>query len=362
MSTTNDFRNKIATLITALNHQSWKQALSELDDNYDKLSPAQKKVVNDRTWGAFGASGVYPQLEVTSHVEFDNPRRVIGKGSYGQVFVARCRGQEVAVKMLGGDLNEDWVREVLSVPKRHLDFFRELRAWQGIGRHRNILALVGYYFTTGVEIGLVSPLGDTDLYSWAKRAPPSEDRQRYAFASPSFLILDIAQGLHHLQQTKPNPIVHGDLRAPNIILFPEEDHLVAKIGDFGIAKFGDKESSFTLNSVERPLLWPHWLAYELLRNRRAPRTKASDLFAFGRIVIEIFTGRPPFLDVLDSSNPQHRVSDSDLVPYILAPNIPSRPARLHSNVWKVMKMYWSVDPAARGSPQDMIACLQALAK
>ncbi|CAL1712422.1 unnamed protein product [Somion occarium] len=101
----------------------------------------------------------------------------------------------------------------------------------------------------------------------------------------SQIILGLAS-LHH------EGIIHGDLRAANILLDPD---LHVRVADFGLAQLSD-DIGTQATTLERT---PNWLAPELLDPTKfgmtsCKPTKAGDVFAFGCVCVELYTGQPPF--------------------------------------------------------------------
>jgi serine/threonine protein kinase len=72
------------------------------------------------------------------------------------------------------------------------------------------------------------------------------------------ILLDIATGMNYLQSREP-PIIHRDLRSPNIFLGSLSEHspVRAKIADFGLARFVAPTAEGALDTWE-------WVAPETL--------------------------------------------------------------------------------------------------
>ncbi|KAL6841668.1 hypothetical protein ACP4OV_028497 [Aristida adscensionis] len=99
----------------------------------------------------------------------------------------------------------------------------------------------------------------------------------------------ICYGLHYLhEEWKVNtPIIHMDLKPPNILL---DDNMVPKIADFGMSRlFGEEQTRTCTKSRDGTL---GYMAPEYLN--RGIVTKKLDIFSFGVIIIEIITGRKDY--------------------------------------------------------------------
>ena len=89
-------------------------------------------------------------------------------------------------------------------------------------------------------------------------------------------------------------VVHRDFKSSNILLVPDEDGTErAVITDFGLARDQRVPSGASaLTATGGVLGTPAYMAPEQVEGRRA--TARSDLYAFGIVLYEMFTGRLPF--------------------------------------------------------------------
>ena len=202
----------------------------------------------------------------------------IGSGGMGEVFRARDErlGRDVALKMIrpaSGD-NPDHLRR----------FEQEARAAAALN-HPNILAIYDVGFE-GSSPYIVSELlvGKTLRDRLVLGRIPLKETSDYA--------IQIVQGLtaaHELQ------IVHRDLKPEN--LFLTEDGRV-KILDFGVAKLqvsaDDRpvESLTTITKMGSVIGTVAYMSPEQLRGK--PVDHRSDIFSFGAILYEMFTGSRAF--------------------------------------------------------------------
>lgn len=86
--------------------------------------------------------------------------------------------------------------------------------------------------------------------------------------------LDIAMGVHYLQSRRP-PVLHRDLKSPNILLTAEG---VAKIADVGMSRRMVSDLA-----TAQPIMTPLWSAPEVLRKERvSSKARAAGWAPAGR--------------------------------------------------------------------------------
>ncbi|KZO97450.1 kinase-like protein, partial [Calocera viscosa TUFC12733] len=196
---------------------------------------------------------------------------------------------------------------------------REAFTWHRL-YHVNIVPFLGIADYAKIcpggstQLCLVSPwLPDGDIMEYLKTNPA---------VSPFPLLVDILDGVEYLHSHASGPIIHGDLKANNILL----DFRVirarptARLIDFGLSRImevdmpgGVSRSSSADKGNAR------WLAFERLRpgqyrlQQSETRTTMSDVFEVMRTFFEILTGGCPFqgkteiealLQALDGANPE----------------------------------------------------------
>jgi len=199
-----------------------------------------------------------------------------------------------------------------------------MNAWRGL-RHPNVLPFIGT-FVQNSTIYMVSPwMSNGDILRYLKNNPEA-DRLK--------LLGQIGEGLLYLHTLNP-PVVHGDIRGGNI--------LVSQAGDACIADFGLSQRLIQEETPEQSSAWykagnPRWQAPELLRAttfKDLNRSASSDMFAYGRVIFEVFTGQVPFAAI-----EMHPV----VVSLVLDKKMPDRPtdpqiiARgLNDLMWEFMK-------------------------
>eukprot|EP00980_Cylindrotheca_fusiformis_P023385 scaffold10429_cov126-Cylindrotheca_fusiformis.AAC.16 len=145
------------------------------------------------------------------------------------------------------------------------------------------------------------------------------------------ILRDVAQGLRFLHASKP-PILHGDLKAKNILI---DSRFRAKVADFGLATKNKNGLSGT----------PFWMAPEYLR-RKTEYTTSCDIYAFGMIMYEIYSRKIPY----EGQNPKK------ILRKVCDPRInyrPSAPKTCPRRMTEIMQKCWSSDPFFRPVAKDL---------
>ncbi|XP_014204432.1 raf homolog serine/threonine-protein kinase phl [Copidosoma floridanum] len=200
----------------------------------------------------------------------------IGSGSFGTVYKAHWHGP-VAVKTLN-----------VKIPTpAQLQAFKNEVAVLRKTRHVNILLFMGCVSKPRLAI----------VTQWCESS--SLYRHLHVFESkfPLLTLIDIgrqtAQGMDYLHAKN---IIHRDLKSNNIFL---HDDLTVKIGDFGLATAkmrwtGSQQSRYPTGSI-------YWMAPEVIRMKEEnPYSPASDVYAFGVVLFELFAGQMPYTNINNS--------------------------------------------------------------
>ncbi|KVI09050.1 mitogen-activated protein kinase kinase kinase 17 [Cynara cardunculus var. scolymus] len=106
---------------------------------------------------------------------------------------------------------------------------------------------------------------------------PESDVRRYTNS--------ILQGIHFIHR---NGFVHCDIKLQNILLFCDGGNDIVKIADFGLAKKSAEESNSKSKYELRGT--PMYMAPETVTGGK--QEAASDIWALGCLVLEMFTGKP----------------------------------------------------------------------
>ncbi|KAF9260022.1 kinase-like protein [Marasmius fiardii PR-910] len=278
-------------------------------------------------------SGLHPQCLTIQGVEKlgDYP---VGGGAFGDVWQGRFAQQLVCLKVIRVFSRSD-VQQILK------NYMQEGIVWRQLS-HPNVLPFMGIYYLDSKQrqMCLVSPWMERgNLVEFLKNADNSVDRMLLAY--------DVACGLAHLHAKE---IVHGDLKGVNILVTPD---LRACITDFGLSRISTTQ--LLLTETSRAKGTTRWLAPELLTpGPRILPTRQSDVYAYGCVCYEIFTGRFPF----------HEFAEATIVIAIyLNKHRPSRPEecpQLRDVMWYLMGDCWNETPSLRPTMTDVLVRIEEM--
>ncbi len=209
---------------------------------------------------------------------------LLGRGGMGVVYRARDTrsGKEVALKLLAGGVRGERA-------ERDVRFRREARAALSLD-HPNIAKVEEIGEHEGRPF-LVMPLYEGETLK--KRL----DRAEEVAPMPLSEIVSIAAQLASALETAHSAgIVHRDLKPANLML-TRGGRL--KLLDFGLALW---EGSSRLTDTGGAVGTLTYMAPEQLRGEDVDAR--ADLWAFGTVLYEMLTGRPPFL-----RNPHHSLQE-----------------------------------------------------
>jgi len=157
------------------------------------------------------------------------------------------------------------------------------------------------------------------------------------------LVSQVATGLAYLHCRN---VIHGDMKASNILVNDEHE---ACIADFGLSRILG-ESGFTTKSVAGTC---RWMAYELVElsdeeDESIPQvTMASDIWAFGMTVLEMLSGRLPFF---------YLKRDLAVIRCVMRGDQPKHEkyTGIGGGIWSMLELCWNSDPTQRPSMEFLV--------
>ncbi|KAK9152322.1 hypothetical protein Syun_010631 [Stephania yunnanensis] len=199
---------------------------------------------------------------------------VIGTGSSGVVYkVPIPNGETLAVKKM-------WSAEESSA------FESEIRTLGSI-RHKNIVRLLGWCSNQSMKLLLYDylPNGSLSALLHGGGKGATEWEARYE------VVLGVAHALAYLHHDCVPPILHGDVKAMNVLLGSRFEPCLA---DFGLARLvnSDGGSEGYKQSFKPQLAGSYgYMAPEHASMQRI--TEKSDVYSYGVVLMEVLTGRHP---------------------------------------------------------------------
>lgn len=215
----------------------------------------------------------YSYEELSQSTQRFNADQRLGQGSYGSVYKGVLKdGTEIAVKLLKGPKEAGFEEEVKVLSKF---------------RHPNLVILMGFARHGDSRLLVYEMLSGGDVGTRLNKGLHLDWRERLNIA------LDTGCGLSHLHNSTPK-VFHRDIKSGNILL---DRNGSAKVADFGLAclsKDGDrnfivKQTAGTVGYAD-----PKYITSGVVNEK-------TEVYSFGMVLIELFTGCPPAVQNFDSS-------------------------------------------------------------
>ncbi len=199
-----------------------------------------------------------------------------GCGATSYVYRARRRDrfEPVAIKVLHTHLVAD--------PTRRMTFYREARIMMRID-HPNVVRF-DEIIEEGDTLAFVMEYVDgPTLTEWRREAAPAIDETALAC-----IFVDVLRGV---TAAHSEGVVHRDLKPGNILIGESDGRTVAKIIDFGVARFVDQP--LTAREESKIIGTAAYISPEEVGDPEAVGP-ASDLYSIGVMLYEAACGRRPF--------------------------------------------------------------------
>ena len=195
--------------------------------------------------------------------------RCCGSGSYGEVFSATLTsGEEIAIKVVETAKLQNEIRMLKTIP-----------------RHNNVIRYYGSCSDPmdSTKSNIFLELAEGSLLDYLATNDPTEEKAQY-------LTRKILLGLQHIHSSR---VVHGDIKAANILL---DCSFTPKIADFGGSKLCSNASPVECRDAVGTRLW---MAPEVVTEKRF--SAKADVWSLGCVVVEMLNGGShPWSDVPDN--------------------------------------------------------------
>ncbi|KAJ6381235.1 hypothetical protein OIU77_030009 [Salix suchowensis] len=204
--------------------------------------------------------------------EFSNSLK-IGEGGYGPVYKAYLDHTPVAIKVLSPDAAHG-----------RSQFQQEVEVLSCI-RHPNMVLLLGACPEYGCLVYEYMANGSLeDCLFHRGNNPPLSWQLRFQIAA------EIGTGLLFLHQTKPQPLVHRDLKPGNILL---DHNYVSKISDVGLARLVPPSVANTVTQYHMTSTAGTFCYIDPEYQQTGMLGIKSDIYSLGIMLLQIITARPP---------------------------------------------------------------------
>ncbi|OVA12493.1 Protein kinase domain [Macleaya cordata] len=229
---------------------------------------------------------VFTYEEILSSTDCFSDSYLLGHGTYGSVYYAVLRDQEVAIKRMTAMKTKEFIAEMKVLCKVH---------------HTNLVELIGYAASDD-ELFLIYEHAQKGSLRSHLHDPHNKGNTSLSWILRVQIALDAARGLEYIHEHTKTHYVHRDIKTSNILL---DNAFRAKISDFGLAKLvgktGEGEASVTKVVGTFGYLAPEYLSDGLA-------TTKSDVYAFGVVLFELISGRDAITrtDGLTYKNPERR--------------------------------------------------------
>ncbi|KAK3612663.1 hypothetical protein CHS0354_042191 [Potamilus streckersoni] len=265
----------------------------------------------------------------------------LGHGQFGQV-------RKGYVKIIGDHQIPVAVKSLKanSFEKDKTDFMNELFILKKVGKHPNVVCLVGSCCIGGTLYVAMEYAMMGDLRTYLRRSRKSKKNLYVNYKTfcplPQTVLLkfalDVAWGMAHLAERQ---IIHRDLAARNILL---DENLVAKVADFGLSK---NEDMYVKTSHTRVPV--RWLALESLFSNTY--STQSDVWSYGILLWEIVTF---------GGTPYHGMETRQFINMLKQGYRLRRPRYCDGALYAMMLQCWIERPESRPSFADICSRLQRM--
>jgi len=200
--------------------------------------------------------------------KFDE-RHVLGKGGNGTVYKGALKDKRLVAIKKCKLINE----------RQEKEFGKEMLILSQVN-HRNVVRLYGCCLEVEVPMLVYQFIPNGTLYQLIHGRP---HETRISFTTRLKIAHETAEALAYLHSWASPPIIHGDVKSPNILI--DEDY-TAKVADFGASTLAPTDEAQFVTFVQGTY---GYLDPEYMQTSKL--TSKSDVYSFGVVLLELLTCR-----------------------------------------------------------------------
>uniref|UniRef100_A0A0D9VII7 Protein kinase domain-containing protein n=1 Tax=Leersia perrieri TaxID=77586 RepID=A0A0D9VII7_9ORYZ len=212
---------------------------------------------------------LFTEEELEEATKNFDERNVLGKGGNGTVYKGTLKdGRAVAIK-----------RCKLINERQKKEFGKEMLILSQIN-HRSIVKLHGCCLEVEVPMVVYEFIPNGTLYQLIHGG---RHGSRISFATRLKIAHEVAEALAYLHSWASSPIIHGDVKSPNMLI---DENYTVKVSDFGASTLAPTDEAQFVTFVQGTCgyLDPEYMVTCKL-------TDKSDVYSYGVVLLELLTCR-----------------------------------------------------------------------
>ncbi|KAK2632958.1 hypothetical protein EUGRSUZ_L00821, partial [Eucalyptus grandis] len=224
---------------------------------------------------------------------------LLGEGSFGSVYKGLLDQTQSIMAIKIFDLTRHGASK---------SFIAECEALRRI-RHRNLVKVVtacsGFDVNGNDFKALVYEfMSNGSLDEWLHpRVSQYTTRSKFGLLERVNIATDVACALDYLHHHCETPIVHCDIKPSNVLL---NDEMTGHVGDFGLARFLPEATHKLLTDQSRSIGVKGSFGYLAPEYGAGATISAKgDVYSFGVLILEMFTGKRPTNDMFENGQDLH---------------------------------------------------------